>query len=63
MHETFIIKVGQNVKDAIFVLDGLCNVLTISNEMLGVFQSGDYYATDLDFELNSMYDKKFFFRS
>jgi len=63
MHETFIIKVGQNVKDVIFVLDGLCNVLTISNEMLGVFQSGDYYATDLDFELNSMYDKKFFFRS
>lgn len=63
MHETFIIKVGQSVKDAIFVLDGLCNVLTISNELLGVFQSGDYYATDLDSELNSIYDKKFFFKS
>jgi|LauGreDrversion4_2_1035121.scaffolds.fasta_scaffold34470_2 hypothetical protein len=63
MHETFIIKVGQSVKDAIFVLDGLCNVLTIRREMLGVFQSGDYYATDLDSELNIMYDKKFFFKS
>lgn len=37
LNETFILKVGQKVKDAIIVLDGMCNVITISTEEIGVF--------------------------
>jgi hypothetical protein len=37
LNESFILKVGQKVKDAIIVLDGMCNVITISSEEIGVF--------------------------
>jgi hypothetical protein len=37
LNKTFILKVGQKVKDAIIVLDGMCSVITISSEEIGVF--------------------------
>lgn len=49
LSETYILKVGQVVNFAIFLLEGNLNVKTIRKyEFLGAFKPGDFYSTDLD---------------
>ena len=49
LSETYILKVGQVVNFAIFLLEGNLNVKTIRKfELLGAFKPGDFYSTDLD---------------
>ena len=64
LNETFILKVGQVTTDAILLLEGNLNVLTIvETDLLGTFVPGDYYATDLDDKINNEYNKQFFMKT
>ena len=64
LNETFILKVGQVTTDAILLLEGNLNVLTIvDRDLLGTFVPGDYYATDLDETVNTEYNIQFFMRT
>ena len=57
-------KVGQVTTDAILLLEGNLNVLTIvETDLLGTFVPGDYYATDLDDKINNEYNKQFFMKT
>lgn len=64
LDETFILKVGQVTTDAILLLEGNINVLTINqSDVLGSYVPGDYYATDLDEMVNDEFNIQFFMKT